>query len=88
MVVFKCQEIFLGIVKISGGCSQVPHVKNQRELYKMRSFFKSRALYTAALFIELYPQLSKDPNLERSTSGVVGFQGVRPGEREDLRKSL
>ena len=54
----------------------------------MRSFFKSRALYTAALFVELYPQLSKDPNLERSPSRMVGFQGVRPGGREDLRKSL
>ena len=62
--------------------------KNQRELYKMRSFFKPRAFNMAALFIELYPQLSKDPGSEKSTSGVVGFQGVRPGEREDLRKSL
>ena len=54
----------------------------------MRSFFKSRALYTAALFVELYPRLLNHPSSERSTSGMVGFQGVRPGEREDLRKSL
>ena len=62
--------------------------KNQRELYKMRSFFKFRAFYIAALFVELYPQLSKDPSSERSTSRMVGSQGVRPGEREDFRKSL
>ena len=42
----------------------------------------------AALFVELYPQLFKDPGSERSTSEMVGPQGARPGEREDLRKSL
>ena len=62
--------------------------KNQRELYKMRSFFKFRAFYIAALFVELYPQLSKDPSSGRPVLEMVGVQGVRPGEGEDLLKSL
>ena len=54
----------------------------------MKSFSKPRAFCTAALFVELYPQLSNHPGSERSPLGMVEFRGVRPGEREDLRKSL
>ena len=42
----------------------------------------------AALFVELYPQLFKDPGLERSPSEMVVSQGFRPGEKGDLRKSM
>ena len=54
----------------------------------MRSFFKPRAFYIAALFVELYPQLFNHLGSERSPSEMVGSQGVGPGKRDELRKSL
>ena len=77
----------LNFFKCRSCCVEVRTNKNQRELYKMRSFFKSQAFYIAALFIELYPQLFNHPSFEESPSEMVGLQGVGPGRREDFLKS-